>query len=109
MDLVVIVHQSQRVRHVLSLVDLLFLVLVHSVLDLIDLLLNVVKRPLLGLLHLYHHLLYLFELLKAIGLHLLKLLLLRDQHLESSVIIESEESMFRLFWWLDLSYVVDPV
>lgn len=110
-DLVIVVHQSKSVRHVFSIVDLLLLVGVDSLLDFIDFLLYVVERPLLRLLHLNHHLLNLFELLKAVCLHLLKLLLFRDQHLQPSIIIKPKERMFHLLthWLLHLPHVVNPV
>jgi hypothetical protein len=68
------------------------------VLNLVNFLLDIVERPLLRLLHLYHHLLNLFELLEAVCLHLFKLLLLRHEHLKASVIIASEKSVFNFPW-----------
>ena len=78
-------------RQVLSVVLLLLVVLINFLLDLVDLGLNVAETPLLGLLHLNHHLLDLFELLKAVCLHLLELLLLLDEHIQASLLVSSEE------------------
>ena len=45
--------------------------------------LDIVERPLLGFLHLDHHLLDLLKLLEAVGLHFLELLLFRDKHIQA--------------------------
>lgn len=74
---------------------LIFLmVLVYLLLHRIDLSLNVVEGPLLRLLHLNHHLLDLLELLETVSLHLLKLLLLRHQHVQSSFLLAKEGVLY---------------
>jgi hypothetical protein len=80
LDLAVIVKHSQAVRHVLIDLLIFLLVLIHMSLNFINLSLNIIERPLLRFLHLDHHLLDLLELLEGVGLHLLKGLLLCDEH-----------------------------
>jgi len=71
-----IIRHSQRVAQVLSIIQLLLVVFINLLLNLIYLRLDISERPLLGLLHLDHHLLDLLELLERISLHRLKLFLL---------------------------------
>lgn len=78
-------------RKVLSVIQLLTMVIVNFLLDRIDLSLDVTKGPLLRLLHLNHHFLNLFELLKAVGLHLFELLLFLNEHIEASFFIVTKE------------------
>ena len=74
---------------------LIFLmVLVYLLLHCIDLSLDVVEGPLLRLLHLNHHFLDLLELLETVSLHLLKLLLLRHQHVQSSFLLAKEGVLY---------------
>ena len=74
---------------------LLFLVVrVQLLLHWLYLRLYVVEGPLLWLLHLNHHFLDLLELLETVSLHLLKLLLLRHQHVQSSFLLAKEGVLY---------------
>ena len=61
---------------ILGVVLFLLVIIVNFLLNLVNLTLNIAKTPLLGLLHLHHHLLNLFELLETVSLHFLELFLL---------------------------------
>lgn len=74
----------------------LFLYAFFRIFDIVNLCLNIGEWPLLTLLHLNHHFLNLFKLLETIGLHFFKLLLFRNQHVESSFFV-AEESVFDYF------------
>jgi hypothetical protein len=81
------------VAQVLGIIQLLLVVVINLLLNLIYLSLDISERPLLRLLHLDHHLLDLLELLEGVSLHRLKLLLLRDKHVEAGLVITPKESM----------------
>lgn len=76
---------------------------IFRILNFSNLLLNIVKRPLLTLLHLYHHLLNLFELLKAVGLHLFKLLLFRNKHIKTGFFVPKESVLYYFIIFLFFS------
>ena len=92
-----IIRHSQWVAQVLRIIQLLLVVVINLLLNLIYLRLDISERPLLGLLHLDHHLLDLLELLERISLHRLKLFLLWDKHVETSLIVVTKESMLDEF------------
>jgi hypothetical protein len=81
----------QTVRQILSVIHFFAVVLINFLLDLVDLSLDVTKRPLLGLLHLDHHLLNLLELLETVCLHLFQLFLLLNQHIQACFLIISKK------------------
>jgi len=93
----VVIKHGHRMRHVLGIVLLLLAVGVNFSLYLINLSLNVIETPLLGFLHLNHHLFDLFELLEAVGGHLLELLLFGDKHVKARLITLPKECMFNNF------------
>lgn len=82
--LCIVISHSQTVRKVMLLFLVFFMVLIYFLINWFNLRLNIIERPLLRLLHLDHHLLDLFELLKTICLHLFELFLLRNKHVQTS-------------------------
>ena len=80
LEVAVVVSHGQTVSEILCHVLLFFVININLILYAVNLCLNIIKWPLLRLLHLYHHLLYLFKLLEAVCLHLFKLPLLLNKH-----------------------------
>ena len=93
LDLRVIVQHGKAMCHIACQVLFFLFVCVYGALNWVNFSLNIIKGPLLGLLHLNHHLLDLLELLEAVGLHLFKLFLFVDEHLKTWVIMLPKESM----------------